>query len=385
MVQKIMWLHSHITNASGSSKYLLSVISELSKKYEITLYLLKPISFYKEDFEKLNIQIISLSDISTSDPKFWINFSKTLKNSIKKLSNDKENFDMVISSFFPMNIIANSLNLPHLQFCFQPYVFFWNNDIIKSFSFHKVLLLYILKTIYSKLDYTATQKSKKILTINEGSKKEILEVYGKESIPTFMGIDDERNLYSKADSKEKRGKKIILHTTDWSPSKKTFWLIDQFEKISAEYNDVELLITETKHDPKIKSKALSLIKEKSLKNIKFLGILKREKLFQIIKSSNIVVYPGSVKGITTSLFILECMACGIPPIVHYDTSEDVNRDKSGYVFSSDSEFRNYVLHILKDSHLEKFLGNNAQEYVLKKFTWKNVINVFEKNIQELIR
>ena len=227
MTLKIMWLHSHITNASGSSKYLINILRQLSSKYEITLFVQKPITFLTEEFQALPIKIITLGESSTSDLKFWLNFSSEIRKQTFFLKNQSNNFDLVISSFFPMNVIANELELKHLQFCFQPYAFFWDNELIQSLSFFKRILLKYFKKQFSKLDVVATKNSKILLTINNGSNNAIKKIYGKDSIPTHMGIDIEK-AGSLKDDLNLKDFKILIHSTDWSSLKNTLWVIEQF-------------------------------------------------------------------------------------------------------------------------------------------------------------
>jgi len=380
-----MWLHSHITNASGSSKYIYSSIKELSKKYEITLFLQKPITYYKSEFEKLPIKIVILSDCSTSDLKFWITFSSQLKKQKRKLKTQYQNFDLIISSFFPMNIVANFIPLPHLQFCFQPYVFFWDKDLVNSQPFHKKLLLKILKSKFGDLDISATRKANSILTINNGSKDFIFQIYQKQAIPTFMGIDPQIIIEKTDEMVNKfRERKVLIHTTDWSPAKKTTWLIQQFEEIQRKYENVVLLITETKIEKKSKQIALNFIKERSIRNIQFLGTVPRKNLPKYLSIADIVLYTGAGAGITTSLFLLECMALQTPAVVNYEVSEDVENGKTGYIFKTESEFQENVLKILNDKQLKEKMGMLAKEYVLKKHTWENVAKIFEREICELL-
>jgi len=384
MTFKIMWLHSHITNASGSSKFLFNVLKILSNFFEITLFVQKPITFFNSEFKKLPIDIIALSNSSTSDLNFWLNFSSEIKKQKLFLKDQSINYDLVISSFFPMNIIAQDLGLKHLQFCFQPYAFFWDQNLIESLPFSKKILLKFYKKLFGKLDLIATKNSDTILTINEGSKNAIEKIYGKKSIPTYMGIDLQKNEPNKNLLNLENHKKII-HTTDWSPLKNTLWLIEQFSTLQTRFSNVTLMITETNIDYSGKNKALKLIKEKNIQNIIFLGTLSSENYSKYLASSNIVIYSGSGDGITTSLFVLECMALGIPSLVSKQGSEDVSNENTGYVYTNDIEFQNYLIKLLENDELRYELGKNAQKYVLKKHSWTNVGTIFQKEILELMK
>jgi len=384
MTYKIMWLHSHITNASGSSKFLYNVLKNLSKFFEITLFVQKPITFLNSEFKKLPIDIVTLSNCSTSDLNFWLNFSSEIKKQKLFLKDKSINYDLVISSFFPMNLIAQNLELKHLQFCFQPYAFFWDKNLIQSLPISKKILLKFYKKLFGKLDITATKDSDVILTINQGSKNAIQKIYGKKSIPTYMGIDMQKNEPDKNLLNLENHKKII-HTTDWSPLKNTLWLIEQFSIIQNHFSNVTLMITETNIDDSEKNKALKLIKEKNLQNIIFLGTLSSDNYSKYLSSSDVVIYSGSGDGITTSLFVLECMALEITPLVTNQGSEDVIHENTGFVYNNDYEFQDYLIKLLKDDNLRHELAKNAQKYTLKKHSWKNVVSIFQKEILELMK
>ena len=380
---KIMWLHSHLSIPSGGTKYVLEVIRELSKNHSVDLYVQKATPHFEQSFKKAGINITTMSKYSTSDVLFWLNFSRHIKNQINFLQNQAKNYDVVISSMFPMNIIANSLNLPHLQSCFQPFAFFWDPLMIEKLPILKRLFLYFLRSKFGKLDIDSTNHSRKILTINNGSKNSILQIYHKDSIPTFMGVDaHEVNLEIE---KKYVGKKIILHSTDWTPLKKTSWLIQQFRLIQKKYPDVVLLITEPKIDPILKKTELKKIKKDAIENIEFLGTVPSDVLHQYYALADMVVYPGFGSGITTSLFVLECMAYETPAIVANDASEDVENGKTGLIFNTDDEFQKCILSLLSNDDMRLTLGKQARTYVLQKHSWSNVAKIFETQCLEVIK
>lgn len=379
---KIMWLHSHLSIPGGGTKYVLEVIRELSKNHSMDLYVQKATPQFEQSFKKAGINITTMSKYSTSDILFWLNFSRHIKNQINFLQNQAKNYDVVISSMFPMNIIANSLNLPHLQSCFQPFAFFWDPLMIEKLPVLKRLFLYFLRSKFGKLDIDSTNQSRKILTINNGSKNSILQIYHKDSIPTFMGVDvHEVNLEIE---KKYVGKKIILHSTDWTPLKKTSWLIQQFRLIQKKYPDVVLLITEPKIDPMLKKIELEKIKKDAIENIEFLGTVPSDVLPQYYALADMVVYPGFGSGITTSLFVLECMAYETPAIVSNDASEDVEAGKTGLIFNTDDEFQKCILTLLSNDDMRLTLGKQARTYVLQKHSWPNVAKIFETHCLEII-
>jgi glycosyltransferase involved in cell wall biosynthesis len=383
MTLKIMWLHSHITNASGSSKYLYNILKQISSNYEITLFIQKPITFLNEEFQKLPIKIITLGNSSTSDLKFWFNFLTEINKQKSFLKKQSKNFDLVISSFFPMNIIADDLGLKHLQFCFQPYAFFWDDELIESLPFFKRILLKYYKKQFSKLDFIATKNSSMILTINEGSRISIEKIYRKNSIPTFMGIDIEKTESIKHQLNLKNSK-ILIHSTDWSSLKNTFWLIKQFSNLQHQIPNTILMITETNVNHSEKNKAIKLIKENNVKNVKFLGTLSKIDYVKYLSSADVVIFSGSGSGITTSLFVLECMSLGITALVTNQVSEDVIHGITGYIYKNNNDFAENLIKILENDDLRHTLGNNAKKYVSENHSWVNAASIFDKQISKLI-
>jgi len=378
-----MWLHSHVTLPGGGTYYILEVTRELLKNNDVVLYVQKSTPEFEQLFKNAGINVITLSKYSTGDILFWLNFSRQIKKEISVLKREVRNYDLVISSMFPMNIIANSLELPHLQLCLQPFAFFWDPLMIKKLSISKRIFLYFLRSRFGKLDIDSTRQSQAILTINEGSKRSISEVYNRDSVPTFMGVN-----VDKVDTREIGGKyvgkKIILHTTDWTPLKKTPWLIEQFLLIQKKYPDVVLLITEIKIDTQVKRAELKKIGIDKIKNIEFLGTVPTDVLHQYFALADMVAYSGFGTAITTSLFVLECMAYGTPPIVSKGASEDVEDGKTGLVFNNDSEFQNCVLTLLLNEDMRLKLGQEARAYVAQKHSWSNVRKTFEAECLKII-
>jgi glycosyltransferase involved in cell wall biosynthesis len=377
---KILWLHSHLTLPGGGTYYILEVMRELSKNNSIKLYVQKSTREFEQLFKSAGIDVSTLSKYSTGDILFWLNFSRQIKKEISVLKREVKNSDLVISSMFPMNIIANSLPLPHLQLCLQPFAFFWDPLMIKKLSISKRIFLYFLRSKFGRLDIDSTKQSQAILTINEGSKQSILEVYNRDAVPTFMGVNVDK-VNTEELARKYVGKKIILHTTDWTPLKKTPWLIEQFLLIQKKYPDVLLLITEI--DTRLKSAELNKIRIHKIKNVEFLGTLPTDLLHQYFALADIVVYAGFGTAITTSLFVLECMAYGTPPIVSQGASEDVEHGKTGLVFNTDIEFRECLLLLLSNEALRLDFAKNASKYVMQKHSWANVAKVFQAEILKL--
>jgi len=387
---KILWLHPQLTNWFGGNRFVYNVIKELSDNHDVELYVQKSTEEMKNKFIDSNISVNCLSNKSTGDFTFWLNFEREIKKQIKTLEKISSNYDIVISSVFPMNIIADSIEIPHIQYVFEPFAFFWDPKMINNLSFAKKVFLKILRKKIGNKDITSTQRSNKILTINSGTKKEILKIYGKESVPTLLGVDTDffKNIKDKKLLNDYRNKKILIHSTDWTPLKKTDWLIDQFISISSRRDDLVLLVTEVIEKGHERNKVIKKIKDKNIKNIKLCGQVPFKILPKYYATADIGIYTGVGEGASAaSLFVLECMASETPVIRTNGTNDEVQHNENGFLFEANNsnEFQNMLIKLLDNESIRKQFGENARKYIIKNYSWKKVSDIFERECRDLIK
>ena len=122
---RIMWLFPHLSSSGGGLRYILGGLREFAKEHDVHLYVQKSSPEIVKQFSDESIQVTTMSKYSTGNVQFWLNFSRQINHEIQFLKNEAKNYDVVISCMFPMNIIANSIGLPHVQGLFQPFAFFW--------------------------------------------------------------------------------------------------------------------------------------------------------------------------------------------------------------------------------------------------------------------
>ena len=386
---KIIWLHSHLSLPSGGTKFVLEAIRELSKHHEVDLYVQKATPQFEQLFKKAGINIITMSKYSTGDILFWINFSRQIKHEMKFLKNQAKNYDVVISSMFPMNVEANALGLPHLQSCFQPYAFFWDSLMINKLPFFQRLLLKFAKKKFGKLDIEATKKSDKIVTVIAGVQKWISKVYQRDSLVVHPGVDIsffkptvDLNLQNKY-----AGKKIILHSTDWTPLKRTNWLIDEFVSINSKINNAVLLIMEVKTVGVEREKAIKKIDDKKIKNIELCGSVPEHLLPAYYSLADVCVYVGIGEGAAAASYIvLESMACETPVIRTNYSLEEVEDGKTGYLFEKDDKesFKKYVIEFLTNPKLKLEFGKAGRNFIQENRSWEKFAKLYEKNLFEII-
>ena len=321
---KIMWLNPHLTVPTGGTRYIFEATKRLSKNHDVTIYVQKSNPDILTQFKENSIKVITIGKYSTGDFLFWLNFKKNLNNEINFLKKEARDFDVVVSSMFPMNIEANSLGLPHLQCCFQPYAFFWDSLMIKKLPLTHRLFLRCCKSRFGKLDIEATKKSNIVITVIADVQNWIKKIYKRDSIVAHAGVDIDffKNIYNKDLHQKYFGKKIILHSTDWTPLKRTNWLIDQFYKINLKIENCVLLILEVKNSGSEKNLALKKIKEKKLRDVELCGFIPEKLLPAYYSLADVVVYPGIGEGASSASYVvLESLACETP-VVRTDEGKD---------------------------------------------------------------
>lgn len=385
---RIMWLHSQLTNWFGGTRFVYNTINKMSENHTVNLFVQKSSDEIVKDFKDSQINVKTLSKYSTGDSFFWFNFENQIKREVDFLKKITAEYDVVISSVFPMNVVANSIGIPHIQYIFEPFAFFWDPFMIDKLPLSKKLSLKILRRKFGKLDLVHTQKSAKILTVNSGTQKAILNIYGMQSVPTLLGVDTSffKNNIDKKLKDEFVNKKIIIHSTDWTPLKRTNWLIDQFIEINSKIDNLVLLITEVTDKGYEKDIVLKKIRKNNLNNIKLCGNVPTKDLPKYYSLADVAVYPGVGEGASSaSLFVLECMACEIPAIRTDTVHDEVIHNENGFLFNYDDpvSFQEYVIKLLNNGLLKEQFGKNARRHIIENYSWEKVANIIEKECLSL--
>ena len=105
----------------------------------------------------------------------------------------------------------------------------------------------------------------------------------------------------------------------------------------------------------------------------------------ILNQAKVFILPSYYEGHPKTL--LEAMSCGLPCIGSDVTGirEDVEHIKTGYLCKTDYEnIANAIEIILSDESLQKTIGKNAREYILKKYSIDQILKMELDVIQEVI-
>lgn len=381
----------------GGTKYIYEVIKRLKKDFDITVVVENANLLALENYKKIGVKLVSLKKLSSTSPVYWLTLPFhiiTDKNSLlKSIKGFKDQDLLIVSSMFPMNVVASLLGKKHLQYCFEPFAFFHDPEFIKNFPPFKRYLVKLASLLWSWLDIWATKKADKIITLNNTTAKYIKRVYSVTPDMSFTGIDTKHfKPFVNKDLKEKyKNKEIIVHSTDYTPVKGTTRMIRIFAKIKKIIPSAHLLITSTIKNPKEEKRLKTLAEELSIGNsVEFLGFVDYDILPQIYSLAKVLVQCSySERSGTTSMAlpVKEAMACGTLAIRFPVKNEDVENGVTGFLVDPRNigKMVKKICEVLKMSEKSYNISSvKARKYIVKKYTWENTAKIIARNINALL-
>ena len=379
---KIAWLHTHFLLNTGGTRYVHEVVSRLKKDFDITIFVEKSNSDWKDKFRSDGIEVVELLPISSNSPIYWLFFPFWLKSSLEKIRERTHGFDIVVTSMFPMNWISTQLGKPTVQICFEPFAFFHDPMFVASFPKPKQLFIRLMTKLYKSVDVRGSQTSERLLSLNAGVGEWVQKLYGRTpSGQTAIGVNialfkptPDADLQAKYS-----GNKVILHGTDYTAIKGTDFLIRMLPDVVKKHPRVKVIITESVSDSAAKDKLIALARQLGvLSHLDFVGSLPYTDLPKYYTLADIYVFTGhpESRGATSaSLSVLEPLACGTPVVRGIGTNDEVIEGKSGYIIDPrdpDSSAR-AINRLLGNPSLGKRFGRWGRQYVLENYTWDHVV------------
>jgi len=397
-IKKIYWHFPHLKFWMGGTKFLFNVIKEISKykNLKISLITNKSNDIFINKFKKeCNIDIHIINKFAcTNDLYYWLFFPFFLFYEILIIVFTLNKYDYMIGmAFFPSNLLTYFISKLHKKeyfiYCYEPFPFFHNKKYINSQPFFYKLIFKTLSFFYGWLDVWAVKQAKKVFTLNQITKKFTDEIYGVDSIVTYMGVDTnffrkiEKNNYFKEKYKDRI---IISHSTDYTPYKGTHLAIEVIRKLLKKYPKIILLITSTQPNSPNKKNIEDLIKRYKLENnVKLLGLLE-EKLIPHLYSASLVYlscsYDDFMGTTSSNLPVKEALACETPAIRSKITMEDVEDGVSGFLVDPKNinEVVDKIEFLIKNPEKAKQMGKEGRKKIVKLYNWKKVSQIIVKNL-----
>ncbi len=379
----IIWLHTHFLSNTGGTRFVFEVAVRLKKHFNIEIFVEKASTSWIKKFNDNGIKVNTLLPLTSTNVTYWLALSLWLSISLKKLHSKTQGSDVVITSMFPMNYLANKLNKPHIQVCFEPFAFFHDPQYVNSFSIAKQVFIRLLSCFYKKLDIKATQKAITVTTPNQGVADMVEEIY-KKTISNFTYIGVDTNLF-KPNPDEKLAQKfahqkIIMHSTDYTAIKGTDLLIKILPEIAKKITHFKVIITESTSDHSAKAKLIKLAKSLNVDQyLYFTGPLPYIDLPKYYSQADVYAFTGNPvcqASSSASLSVLESLACQTPVVRSIGTRDEVIDSKSGFVVDprQKKKFAQKVVFLLNHPKLANRMGQWGRIYIQNNYTWDHVTN-----------
>jgi len=392
---KIAWLHSHFLQWSGGTKFIFEVAKRIHPEIPITIFVEQSCARFRRMFKDAGVEVKNINTLSSTSPFYWTFFPFFFRRNVRKISKIKGNFSCFVSSMFPMNFAAVQAGVEkHLAYILEPFAFFHDPDMISGHPFLLRFLLRTLSSLYGPWDIQGVQKATQVMTINHGTGWEVKKIYGRDSKYSFLGVDS--NLFSPQGGnpffKKLRdryaGRKVIVHSTDFTPLKKTWDAVRIVEELKNEMPEVKLLITQSFVNRAETARLRKYIKDRHLKNhIELVGYVDHHELPCYYSVADVALYTGIGSGASAaSLFVLECMACGTPAVRTDFTKEEVEHNISGFLYKAGDtkSLKKYLLALLRDDKLRNKFSPAARRKIIDVYNWDSVAQRMLKTIRELI-
>ena len=389
---KILWMHSHFSHWMGGTVFIFELLKKLRMHCCVEIVIQNGNQDVVNKFSGENFVVHNLGSPSTNVKSFWLNFFRNCNKDAKKIQEiiDCNGFDIIISSMFPTNFIASKLkNIDIYQYCYEPYAPFWDPVHINNLSLKKRFAVNFFKYIYGRFDLSATRRAVRVFTLSPETKQSIFSIYKVDSVVTHLGADLDfyRHLEEPSIAKKFKENQILLHNTDFSPPKRTDFLLDCMPAIISKIPSAKLLITCSIDDPKKIKKLTNDITSRGIaSHVIVLGWVQYELLPCYYSLADLVIYCGTSDGSgasAVSLFVIEAMACGTPCLRSNDSKTEVLDGINGELFNplDHSEFIGKCISLLVNQDLLDLYASKCRSYVENKYSWDNAAKIVYDNLE----
>ncbi len=335
----------------------------------------------EEELEKLGIELRKIP--GTVSPILGINLTYSLKSN-RELGEYLKDFDVIHShhAFTPLSLkaVKAGRNLGKATLMTTHSI-----SLSHESSLWKALgLTFPLFSHYLSFPHRIIAVSKAAKAFIEHFTDSPVEI-----IPN--GVDDELFRPIGKDEREKVKEelgiegRVVLYVSRMSPRKGPHVLLNAFQRIAREFDDVVLVMVGSGEMlPLLKAQAKFLgIGER----VRFMGYVPNELLPKLYASADVFVLP-SITAEAFGIVVLEAMASGVPVVATTvgGIPEVVERSGSGLLVPPGDELAlgQAVSRILADDDFARKLGEAGRRAVEAEYSWKVVADKIERAYEEVL-
>jgi glycosyltransferase involved in cell wall biosynthesis len=376
--RRLAWLHSHFLLWAGGTKFVFEVARRVHRHVPVDMIVERTSPELREMFAREGMEVIEIAKRSSTSMLYWATFPAQLAADVQRLRALRGRYDAFIASMFPMSAAAVLAGArPVTTYIMEPFAFFHDEDMIAGFPPVKRALLRGLAASTKWLDVWGVRSSDRLLTINAGVGRWVREVYGRDAGTSLLGVDTDTFAPRRTRFDQRWvGRRLVIHSTDFTPLKRTSAAIDAIARLKDELPSVLLLITCSHDDQRRIADLRAELRQRGLsEHVEVLGRVSHEDLPHYYARADASLYTGVGKGASAaSLFVLECMACGTPGVRTHFTADEIEHDRSGFLFdpADDRALHDALRTLLTDDALRQRYGEAARRRVVESYSWDRV-------------
>lgn len=386
---KIAWMNEHLLFWNGGIRYIYEVSRRLvSTDNSVDMVVT---DFSKENYVRFmseNIGICSWQTANASNLRYWLLYPYYLLKASTQIKNNKYRYDTFISTSPTSNIWCLLAKIKPIIVVFELNPWLYNKEYIRGLSLLRKLIILIGKPVIEPIDRAAHRNAKVVICHSKFVQSELKRVYNIDSIVVPVGVDTK--FFTRVDSSTLhnvyKDYTILLHVASYlSPMKGTRYAIEAMKYIVKEVPNALLLITVLRTDYRLMYKLLEpvCLGTNVGKHIKFIYDTPDTDMPALYSLAKVLLQPSLDENAHYPAIeggCCECPTIGFQGI--YD-NEDIIEGTTGYIVDRyDSKaMAEAAVDIITDNNLRGYLGRNARQFMINKFSWDRCISKYKEVIK----
>lgn len=378
---RLAWLYPKIEKPMGGTNFVLYAAAALSADFEVTVAAQKTAPIMVEAFAERGVKLVDLRAPSFTDVSFWLTYSRAVSSAARTLRPLIETADVVISSMYPMNVIADLCGRNDLQILYEPFTPFHDPAFLADQPALRRLFLLCMRRLHKAQEVRATQAAGDLLTLSDFERQAIQRTYGRDAAVIYEGVDTGVFSPEAEPLPGYEGRTVVLHSTGFDRFKGTDTVIAGVPGLVRRIPSVLILITETRADAAAVRRYRRFLRAEGVEgHVRFLGRTPFAQLPRLYRTATVYVEPGSDRSM--SLSVKEAMACGTPVVRGLEGGEEITDGVEGFLVSAKDVdgFVSRVETICTQRDLRQRMSAAAVDKIARQFTWSAVAGRLKSRI-----